>query len=74
MAPNTGHLVNLAVTNLQPGYEVLPDELQGAARRVLQGRDEAYVSLTSGGKLSRWAAQRRKARRQMAKNSRKKNR
>lgn len=75
MAPNDGHLIDLAISKLPEGYEVLPAELQGAARRKLNGRSEAHVSLSSGGKLSRWAASRRKeARRRMAKASRKANR
>lgn len=58
----------------QAGYEEVPEHLNRAARRVLQGQPEAYVSLTSGGKLSKHAATRRKARRKMAKASRRKNR
>jgi hypothetical protein len=74
MAPGSGHLIDLATHPLRPGYEVLPDDLQAAAGRKLGGRSEAYVSKTSGGKLSRWAAGRRKARRRMAKEARKRNR
>ena len=75
MAPDTGHLVALSKGTLPPtGYELLPSEMNRAARRKLAGRDEAYVSLTSGGRLSKWAAGRRKAKRQMAKASRKRNR
>jgi hypothetical protein len=74
MAPDSGHLIDLSTHELKPGYEVLPDGLQGAARRHLNGRSEVYVSKTSGGKLSRWAAGRRKARRQAAKESRRRNR
>jgi hypothetical protein len=40
----------------------------------LAGRNEAYVSLTSGGKLSRFAAAQRKAKRQQVRQSRKRNR
>lgn len=56
--------------------ESIPDELQGAAKRVLAGRPEAFVSLTSGGKLSRWAAQKRRERRRskIANESRRRNR
>jgi hypothetical protein len=75
MAPDSGHLIDLSTHKLQPGYEVLPDDLQGAARRALGGRSETHISKTSGGRLSRWAAGRRKeARRKMAKESRKRNR
>jgi hypothetical protein len=76
MSPNSGHLVT-TLSKMTPGdsYELLPGELQGAARRALRGGDEAHVSLNSGGRLSRWAAGRRKeARRRMAKESRRRNR
>jgi hypothetical protein len=55
-------------------YEVVPAELAFAANRVLAGRPEAHVSLTSGGKLSKFAAGNRKQRRLMAKQSRRANR
>jgi hypothetical protein len=75
MSPNSGHLVT-SLAKMTPGdsYELLPADLNGAARRALKGRDEAHVSLTSGGRLSKWAAGRRKARARMAKSSRKRNR
>ncbi len=59
--------------NLQ-NYEPVPKELQTAAKMKLGGKDEAMVSLTSGGKLSRWASKKRKEKRKMAKQSRKQNR
>ena len=79
MNPDTGHLVRVdSVEEMrrlaQAGYEPVQEELEGAAKRKLAGRKEAYVSLTSGGKLSRWAAKRRKAKRKMAKESRRRNR
>ena len=49
------------------GYHEVPTELKGAAEKKLAGRDEAMVSLTSGGKLSKWAAQKRKERREAEK-------
>jgi len=55
-------------------YQPVPKELEPAAKKKLASKDEAYVSLTSGGKLSRWAAKQRKAKRKAAKQSRKKNR
>ncbi len=51
----------------------VPGELNRAAKRKLAGKDEAMVSLTSGGKLSRWASKQRK-KRKMKKQSRKNNR
>jgi hypothetical protein len=74
MSPDSGHLIDTKVHGLPEGYEVLPGELQGAACRALGGRSETHVSKTSGGRLSKWAAGRRKARRQMARDSRKRNR
>ena len=55
-------------------YQPVPKELEPAAKKKLASKDEAYVSLTSGGKLSRWAAKQRKAKRKAAKMSRRKNR
>jgi hypothetical protein len=57
---------------LRSGYELVPNELERAAEKKLAGRNEATVSLTSGGKLSRWAAKKRKEK--MVKESRRKNR
>lgn len=72
---NTGH-IRLYPTHENPptGFDPLPDELQFAAMTVLADRVEAQVSLTSGGKLSKWAAQQRKNRRKMQKDSRRRNR
>ncbi len=58
----------------EQGYEPVPPELETAAKKKLAGKDEAHVSLTSGGKLSKWAAQKRKNKRKMAKASRRRNR
>jgi len=44
----------------------LPDELQYAARRALNGKTEVTISKTSGGKLSKFAAGKRKAKRKKA--------
>ena len=63
-------------------YIPVPDELVHAAKVKLSGKKEAMVSLTSGGKLSKWAAEQRKERRsgskkqkrQMAKESKRRNR
>lgn len=54
--------------------EPVPKELERAAMMKLAGKQEAQVSLTSGGKLSKWAAKKRKERRKMAKESRRGNR
>lgn len=42
------------------GLEPVPEDLHNAAKKKLAGKKEAMVSLTSGGKLSKWAAMRRK--------------
>jgi hypothetical protein len=66
----TNHLVKSEIVG--HGYEPIPDELMKAANSKLAGRSEAYVSFNSGGKLSSWAAKKRKQK--MAKKSRKRNR
>lgn len=80
------HLMNDVPEHLQAiidGYKQVPKELERAAELKLAGCDEAMVSLTSGGKLSRWAAQERakercnrrdKHKRQIQKESRRRNR
>lgn len=75
MHPETGHLVDIEkmsegktkgeVEELKnklagEGYEEIPDTHTEAAKRKLAGKEEAYVSLTSGGKPSKLAAQKRK--------------
>lgn len=52
----------------------LPEELEEAAKRKLNGSNRAFVSLTSGGKLSKFAAGERKKKRNAAKAVRRKNR
>ena len=92
MNPETGHLVDLEYERFkeatEKGYLTLPEEMNHAAKCKLNGRPEANVSLTSGGKLSRWASNARKnlrkyeaakksknrRRNKIAKKSRKKNR
>ena len=56
------------------GFEPVPNELRDAADLKLAGNDSAMVSLTSGGKLSRWAASRRKKKRQQEKAARRSSR
>lgn len=58
-------------------YTPVPEELNRAARRALNGKREVTVSMNSGGKLSEWARKERnkaKAARKQAKKSRRKNR
>ncbi len=90
MNSNTGHLVTSDYIDSLPDklkeqfeedYTPVPEHLDKAARLKLKGQREAYVSKTSGGKLSKWAAQDRKkkratsvAKRKAAKAARRKNR
>lgn len=61
MDPNTGHLIELLPNESLPqGYEPIPPELEHAARLKLANRRDAYVSLTSGGKLSQFAKDKRR--------------
>jgi hypothetical protein len=41
-------------------YEELPKDLTHAAKVALRGKDSVFVSKTSGGKLSKYAAKRRR--------------
>ena len=67
MNPDTGHLVTAEMMEAMrkagavmiDGYQPLPFELERAAVLKLHGRQEAHVSLKSGGKLSMWAAKNR---------------
>ena len=69
MDPDIGHLVSekklLEILEKEPEkkerYKPIPEHLERAAQKKLAGKEEAMVSLTSGGKLSSWAAQERKA-------------
>ena len=87
MNPDNGHLVDLLKMTdeekerwlkMNDGkYILVPNELHTAAMMKLNGENETYVSMHSGGKLSRWAASQRKLRRKkkrMQKQSRSKNR
>lgn len=74
---NSNHLVSSFADLPQDekkAYEMVPEYLRGAARRKLAGKSEAQVSLNSGGKLSRWAASKRKKKRQAEKAARRANR
>jgi ABC-type enterochelin transport system substrate-binding protein len=87
MDPNIGHLVSgeklREFLEKEPEkkerYKPIPEHLERAAQKKLAGKEEAMVSLTSGGKLSQWAAQERKEKtrknaRKTSAASRKKNR
>lgn len=70
----SNRLIRLVYNVLPAGYTPVPNHLAGAANAILGANDQAMVSRHSGGKLSRWAASQRKARREMAKASRRRNR
>lgn len=72
MNVDTGHLIKLLPDTKPPeGYLEVPKEMNNAVQKVLKGKQEANVSLTSGGKLSTWAAQQRKISRKQLKSKRK---
>lgn len=60
------------------GLERVPKALESEAKKELAGRDECYVDIRSNSKLAKWASRRRKnkkkIKRNMAKQSRKINR
>lgn len=74
MNPSTGHLMRIREDWGREQMEYLEGQGYEPVPKELAGRDEAMVSLTSGGKLSLWAAKRRKAKRKMAKESKRRNR
>lgn len=60
MDPRTGHLVadfGEIPEDLRSRYVPIPATLSRAAARTLGKNKEATVSLNSGGKLARWAAE-----------------
>jgi len=64
----------LKMGELMKNLTVVPDHLQGAAEKKLDGKTHAQVSHISGGQLSRFASRQRKKKRRMQKQSRKANR
>jgi hypothetical protein len=75
MNVDTGELIRLKQAQAVPGgFEPIPRELQAAAKKHLAGRDSTIVSLSSGGKLSKWSRKHRKEKRKAAQESRRRNR
>ncbi len=62
------------INALAHGFEPLPIELQHAAKVKLNGNKSAFVSKSSGGKLSKFARKRRQEARRVAKQARRRNR
>lgn len=66
MNPMTNELIEISTTpeefiyQLAAGFEPLPKPLQRAAKLKLGKKKSVFVSKKSGGKLSKWAAKRRK--------------
>lgn len=60
----------------EAGFTPIPRRLRKAAEKKIKqaGNNKAFVSLTSGGELSKFAASERKKKRKAQKASRKKNR
>lgn len=77
MNTDTGHLVDLEKMpefRGRPGYAAVPEHLREEAIRELRGLPETYVPKRGRSQLARYAAEQRRARRQMQKQSRRKNR
>jgi hypothetical protein len=55
-------------------YTVVPEHLTGPARRLLGNRKEVHVSRAAANPVAKWAAEKRRAKRQMQRQSRKRNR
>ncbi|QWU17347.1 hypothetical protein SAMN04487895_104269 [Paenibacillus sophorae] len=74
---DTGELIRLKQPDVKPvagEFEPLPAALQAAARKKLGDADSATVSMSSGGRLSKWAREQRKKRRKAARDARRINR
>ncbi len=72
---DTGELRRMANLEDEPEefrkiFTRVPEELEEAAKRKLNGSNRAFVSLTSGGKLSKFAAKERKKKRKAEKAAR----
>lgn len=65
---------NPFVEEVRKAYTPVPDKLNHAAECALDGKEETHISMTSGGKLSKWAAKERKNRRKQQRASRRQNR
>ena len=63
MNPDTGELRRFESLNDSKGFIPIPEKLHRAANLKLGKKKSVFVSKTSGGKLSRWAAKKRKERR-----------
>jgi hypothetical protein len=74
MQPYTGHLIASQDNVFPEGYFEVPFDLRNAAIKKLNGNSEAMVSLKSGGKLSNFARDKRKAKKAIAKASKRANR
>ena len=64
MNPDTNELISItskeeALKAWEKGFISIPKNLEKAARLKLHGKQSVFVSKTSGGKLSKWAAKKR---------------
>ena len=81
MDVNTGHLINTEgmsekkLNELRAlGYLVVPPELDQVARRALKGERQTHVSVKNQTPLAKFAKEKRKQRRKIAKASRQRSR
>lgn len=74
MNSETNHLIDVDILKPTPGYDPLPPELYAAAIAKLAGRAEATIARHSGGKLSRYAAQQRRAKAKAARQTQRRSR
>ena len=78
MNTNTNELVNSELferlaKDEKKKFEPVPEDLNQAAKKALGKKERVTISRNSGGKLSTWAAQKRKVKRKQQRQSRKRN-
>ena len=79
MNPETNHLVSdvmlsALVRERRAAYELVPASLEGEARMLLGGQSSIRVPRSSKSPLAKWAAEKRRKKRQMQRESRRVNR
>ncbi len=70
MNPDTNELVQFATMEElkeagKEGFIPVPESLEHAALQMLAKKRSVFVSKTSGGKLSKWAAKKRRERKKL---------
>ena len=81
MNPENNHLVDVVAhfggdfsAAAKAGYVAVPDHLSKRAEKLLHGRSEVRVPRSGNDPLTKWAAEKRRNRRKMARESRRANR